>query len=268
MADDLKYAFKPQTMKVSDEDFLVELKPRCERRFESVEIVDNSDGPTWDGFLKQRCFYDFNAPDADVECVVSYVSWEKTIVVALVGSHFDGVPLKIQLPKTDFGVHYGSDVVVIVNDRLVENRGLKICETTAADRKAIEANRKAWKGVWSTRPEGQTASGDGDLAHKVVDVPLVGVTSVVDAQISLAAGEKRAVVTDAGDRKAICEEVNRLKKKPHCLSQRQACIQVAVQAQNGRAGQYKLTTKYHLVGNTVNAAVVLRILKKPMLQSP
>ena len=136
MADDLEYVFKPQSMKVNDEDFLVELEPRCERRYSDMV----SDGLVWDTFTGRS--FEFGArPEPDLDgCVVIYTSWDRTVYVALASSSFIDIPTMIQVTSTVLGFH--NDAVLVVNGRAVRTRGLNICETTADDKLAITKERE------------------------------------------------------------------------------------------------------------------------------
>lgn len=75
-----------------------------------------------------------------------------------------------------------------------------------------------------------------------------------------AAGRERSMIKNLDDREAIRVEVARLRAPPHGLSQREACRQVAEQAQKGRAGQKRLTMKYNLAGSMATTAVVRRVV--------
>ncbi len=93
-----------------------------------------------------------------------------------------------------------------------------------------------------------------------------GGSAAVSADVSgrlrakrVAAGRKRSVVFVPSDRKAIRVEVQRLIDGglPHT----EAYKQVSDQAQNGRAGQRKLTMKYHLAPTVATASVVRRVFE-------
>jgi hypothetical protein len=69
----------------------------------------------------------------------------------------------------------------------------------------------------------------------------------------------RTAVTDPGDRDAIRAEVKRLTGPPKPVSNNKAYRLVAEDAQEGRAGQQRLTMRYNTPGHMVTEAVVRRI---------
>jgi hypothetical protein len=148
MADSLEYAFEPITLKLNDEDFVVELEPTCERRYCDFEpdgyVGSHSDdyGPQcWDTLFEESTDDRIStAPQA--EYVYRYISWDRTVMVALSGGQFAKVPSKIAVTSTAVGYHLDG-AVLIVDGRAVKARGARICETTAEDKRAIEKERGA-----------------------------------------------------------------------------------------------------------------------------
>jgi len=186
MADSLEYAFEPQTMKLNDEDFVVELEPTCERRYCDFEpdgyVGSHSDdyGPQcWDTLFEESTDDRIStAPQA--EYVYRYISWDRTVMVALSGGQFAKVPSKIAVTSTAVGYHLDG-AVLIVDGRAVKARGARICETTAEDKRAIEKERGALGVLAADR-----AAAAGRSAVGVVE----------------ADSEKNAVGSQAGDTEA------------------------------------------------------------------
>lgn len=115
----------------------------------------------------------------------------------------------------------------------------------AEAKRRLEAAQAAAKKREAAAEEERRANDEREQAYRTAVIRLASKPSAVgrtSAKAS-AAGKRKAKVQNVGDRKRIRAEVNRLAASPG-MTKTAAYDQVAEQAQAGRAGKAKLTTRY------------------------